>query len=111
MICLIYIVAPFVDLDTDMSIEVVTGKSISLSVSISGFNLPLTSITWSQPNGTEDRVTIAHTHTLPATTGPVQSTLHLRAALPQDSGNYSITASNGAGSGTAMFTLAVKGKP
>ena len=113
MICL---VPPFVELTDGQvsSLEVDPGDNLALMVSISGFNLPLTSITWRWQDsaliGTEDRVTITNVPTLPVTTGPVLSTLLFRPVLPQDSGNYFVSAANAAGNNTAMFMLTVKGK-
>ena len=90
--------------------EVMAGRELTLSVSISGFNIPLTSITWTQQgrtlNGSEDRVTITNTTTPPAT---VVSTLVIAAVTPAEAGNYTITATNGAGSSMSIFTVDVTG--
>lgn len=97
------------------SLDVVPGENVSLTVSISGFNLPLNSIDWRNEQGniltsTYDRVTIINTHNLPISAGPVLSTLLLSSVLPEDTGRYTISATNSAGSGTATFTVTVEGK-
>ena len=96
------------------SIEVSAGDDLSLSVTISGFNLPLTSISWTQQGntltGSEDRVTITNTPSLPATSGPVTSTLVLTAITPAETGRYSVTALNAAGNNTLEFIVSVPGK-
>ena len=106
-------VAPSVEPIVGQITSLMSRDCISLSVNISGFNLPLTSITWSRQgsslNGTEDRVIITHTPSQPVTAGPVLSTLQLSTVLPQDSSNYTVTATNDAGSDTVMFTLTVRG--
>ena len=111
-----YLAPPIVELETGKvaSLEVTAGRDLTLSASISGFNLPLTSISWRQQgstlNGSEDRVTITNTPMLPASSGSVTSTLTLSATVPQDSGNYSVSATNGAGSDTLEFTVSVTGE-
>ncbi len=86
--------------------------STSLPVSISG---DLTSIKWSRGDkiltGQEKRINIRDTHTIPPPPGTeVQSTLMLRGALPQDSGDYTVTATNDAGSHSKTFKVNVKCK-
>lgn len=93
---------------------VMAGENLILSVSISGFNVPLTSISWTQQGntltGSNNRVTITNNPMLSAISGPVSSTLMLSSVIPTDSGTYSATATNGAGNGTVMFTVTVQGK-
>ena len=99
--------------DQDASMAVNIDGNISLPIVISGFNPNLTSITWKHKGnlltGTEDGVTITNSHSLPATTGPVQSTLQLSRVRPEDSGTYTVTACNDAGSCSEKFTLTVRG--
>lgn len=94
--------------------EVMSGGDLTLSVSISGFNLPLTSISWTQQGsiltGSEDRITITNSPMLPATSGPVTSTFLLSATVPRDAGRYGVTARNDAGYAFLEFTLSVPGK-
>ena len=104
--------APVVTGQTQTSLEVVAGDDLTLTASISGFNLPLTSISWTQQGntltGSEERVTISNS-TL--TSNTATSTFLLSAVLPQDAGTYSITATNPAGSSNVFeFTVTVTGK-
>ena len=93
--------------------EVVTGQTLTLSVSISNFNINLTSISWTKDGNSltsgQDRVTITNP-TLPATTAPVNSTLQLTSTLPSDSGSYVITSTNAAGSDNFTFSVSITGK-
>lgn len=97
-----------------VSPEVTARGSLTLRVSISGFNLPLTSVSWTQHGrtlaGSEDGVTITNTPMLPAMSAPVTSMLLISATVPRDSGAYSVTASNDAGSETLEFTVSVTGE-
>ena len=100
--------------DQATNVKVNVGRSISLQATISGFYPSLTSITWKQKDivlsNIDDRVTIINSCTLPTTSGPVQSTLQLSAVRPEDSGTYTVTATNKAGDHNSMtFTLTVKG--
>ena len=94
--------------------EVMANGLLTLSVSISDFNLPLTSINWTQlgehHDGSEDRVNITHSSILPATTETVISTFILINTIPADTGNYSVTATNDAGSDTFTLTVRVTGE-
>ena len=87
------------------------GTSIILSVFITGFNLPLSSISWAWQGttltGSEQRVTITNTTT---TTTTVISALMVSALIPGDSGRYTVTATNDAGNDTLEATLSVTGE-
>ena len=96
--------------DQVASPEVMASGDLTLSVSISDFNLPLTSINWTPLDGSEDRFIITHSAMLPATTGPVTSTFILNQTIPADTGSYSVTATNDAGSDTFIFTVSVTGE-
>ena len=100
--------------DQVASPEVMANGLLTLSVSISDFNLPLTSINWTQlgehRDSSEDRVNITHSSILTATTSPVISTFILNYTIPADTGNFSVTASNDAGSDTFTFTVSVTGE-
>jgi hypothetical protein len=90
--------------------EIIEGRSLTLSVSIFGFNVPLTSVTWKYQRTvliSGARISITNTPTLPAASGPVISTLQLTEA---ERGNYSVTAFNSAGDSTLLFTVAAIGK-
>ena len=93
---------------------VTAGANVTLSAFISGFNLPLTSISWRHQDdvltGSEDRVIITTTPMLSVATGSVLSTLQLLATVPRDSGRYVITAANDAGQGVLEFTVNVTGR-
>lgn len=95
---------------------ITAGGNLTLSVSISGFNLPLTSITWRHQGealtGSEDGVIITNTPTLPVPAGldPVISTLQLKAIVPRGSGSYTLTATNDAGHSNLQFSISVTGR-
>ena len=93
--------------------EVVAGQTLTLSVSISDFNINLTSISWTKDGNSltsgQARVTITNP-ILPATTAPVNSTLQLTSTLPSDSGSYVITSTNAAGSDNFTFSVSITGE-
>ena len=93
--------------------EIVAGQTLTLSVSISNFNINLTSISWTKDGNSltsgQARVTITNP-TLPATTAPVNSTLQLTSTLPSDSGSYVITSTNAAGSDNFTFSVSITGE-
>ena len=100
-------------LSADNNIEVVTGNPLSLTVTITEFNLPLTVITWFI-NGTPtadvtDRVTTITNTSI--TSPPATSTLTLdRVLLPAQGGMYSVRVVNPAGMNTTIFNITVNGK-
>ncbi len=110
-----YAVAPTVSLggqDLMQSPEVLAGNTLELSVNITSYNLPLTSITWTY-NGNaltsgQDSVTI--TNPSLSDSAPVVSMLMKTSIIPLDSGNYSIMATNPEGSSTYTFQVTVTGK-
>ncbi len=96
-------------------IEFVAGSTLTLTVTITDFNLPLTEIIWfidgvpaTAVTGRTGVFTITNTSTTspPATTAltldPVQ--------LPSESGLYSVTAVNPAGMDTVTFNITVTGE-
>lgn len=94
--------------------EIIVGENLILSVNIPTFNHPLTVITWTQQGNmlseADERVTISNTAVLPATSGPVTSTLQLNSVSLQDSGTFSFTAANAAGNNTLTFMVTITGK-
>ncbi len=91
------------------SLEVEDGSNLTLSVSITGFNVSLTDISWTQlgsalTSGQGGRVTITNT---PLMIAPVNSTLTITSVLPNESGSYVVTATNAAGSDNFMFSVSV----
>ena len=92
------------------------GVTLTLSVSISDFNLPLMDISWMQGSTTltdgvpVGGVTITNNATLPVMSGSVLSTLHLSAVTPADSDTFTVTATNAAGNTMVTFTVTVQGK-
>ena len=100
--------------DQVASPEVMANGELIMSASISNFNIPLTSISWTQlgdpRDGSEDRVNITHSAMLPVATRTVTSTFILNQTIPADTGNYSVTATNDAGSDTFIFTVSVIGE-
>ncbi len=108
--------------------QVLPGETVSLQVSIPEFSPNLTSIVWRKGTkdlSTVDRVTITNTYTttldsavsdapisgsLSSITAAIKSMLQLSAVRPEDSGTYTVTATNKAGDHNSMtFTLTVKG--
>ena len=100
--------------DQVISQTIINGDALTLSATISAFNLPLTSITWTHQGATisasEEGVNITHSLSLPASSGPVESTLILGDTVPQDGGSYVAMATNAAGTGTLEFTVTVTGE-
>ena len=90
------------------------GDTLTLSVSISDFNLPLMDIYWIQGsiNLTDGvgGVTITNSSTLPVMSGSVLSTLQLSRVTPADSDTFTVTATNVAGNTAVTFTVTVEGK-
>ena len=96
----------------DQTVEVIFGNNLTLMVDITGFNLPLTSITWMEDGqalmNNTDNITITHgSFAAPPTTStlvrdPIQSIM--------DNGTYEITVVNPAGESMTTFTVTVNGK-
>ena len=92
------------------------GDTLTLSVSISDFNLPLMDmdISWMQDSTTltdgMGGVTITNSPTLPVMSGSVLSTLQLSTVTPADSDTFTVTATNAAGNAMVTFTVTVEGK-
>ena len=90
------------------SLEVDEGSDLTLSVSITDFNVPITDISWTQLGNAltcgQGRITITNT---PMMTAPVNSTLMITSILPNEAGSYVATAINDAGSDTFMFSVTV----
>ena len=88
------------------------GEDMTFSVLISTF--PLASIAWYHQDkaltDTDNRVTITDTLTQDNRCGPLLSTFQRTSVLPQDSGSYTVTATNEAGSDSVTFTVVVKGE-
>ena len=96
----------------DQTVEVTVGSTLTLMVNITGFNLPLTSITWMEDgqvlmNNTENIVITHGSFAAPPTTStlvrdPIQSVM--------DNGTYEITVVNPAGQNMTTYTVIVNGK-
>ena len=96
----------------DQTVEVTVGSTLTLMVNITGFNLPLTSITWMEDGqvlmNNTDNIVITHgSFAAPPTTStlvrdPIQS--------PIENGTYEVTVVNPAGQSTTIFTVIVNGK-
>ena len=96
----------------DQTVNVTVGSALTLMVDITGFNLPLTSITWMEDGqvlvNNTDNITIAHgSFEAPTTTStlvrdPIQS--------PMDNGTYEVTVMNQAGQSTTTYTIIVNGR-
>ena len=92
--------------------EIEVGSTLSLVVNIGAFNLDLTDITWSH-NGSiltsgQNRITI--TSPSLSTPAPGSSTLERATVIPVDAGEYTVSATNPAGSSNFTFQVAVTGK-
>ena len=88
------------------------GGIFTLSVNITVFNVPLTSISWIHQgkilSGSEDRVIIISNAILPATSGPIISSLQISAVVEEeDIGNYTAIASHHTRNSTVQFTVSV----
>ena len=96
-------------LPDDQSIEVVTDTALTLTVNITGFNLPLTDISWfidgvQATDGTGNiMITNANTDKPPATSTFILDSVQ----LPIESGLYSVVATNDAGSDMTIFNVTV----
>ena len=96
----------------DQTGNVIVGSALTLLVNITGFNLPLTSITWMEDGlvlmNNTDNITIIHgSFEAPPTTStlvrdPIQS--------PMDNGTYEVTVVNQAGQSMTTFNVIVNGK-
>ena len=96
----------------DQTVNVTVGSALTLMVIITGFNLPLTNITWMKDgqvlmNNTNNIVITHGSFTAPPTTSilfrdPIQS--------PMDNGTYEVTVVNPAGESTTTFTATVNGE-
>ena len=110
--CTIFLVAPIINDNQFGSSEVQVGNELTLSVNITTFNFALTSITWMHNGNTiisgQDRITITNPYL--SASAPVTSTLVRTSAIPFDAGNYTVTATNPAGSGTLTVGVVVTGK-
>jgi hypothetical protein len=94
----------------NLTLQVIVGEDLTLSVSVSGFNLPITSITWTHRGSIlteEDRVTITNSPTLPSASSPVISTLAVTAITPANAGKYSVKAFNHMEQATLTFRVIV----
>lgn len=87
------------------------GRSLILSVTVTIFNVPLTSIAWAHEGniltGGEDRVAIDISTVLPAAFGPVISTLQINAVKYGDAGRYTATASYNSHDTTVEFNITI----
>ena len=95
----------------DQTVEVIFGSALTLMVGITGFNLPLTSITWMEDGqvlmNNTDNVIITHGSFAapPATSTLVRDPLQ----SPMDNGTYEVTVGNPAGQSMTAFTVIVNG--
>ena len=96
----------------DQTVNVTVGNALTLMVDITGFNLPLTTITWMEDGqvlmNNTDNIVITHgSFEAPPTTStlvrdPIQSVM--------DNGTYEVTGVNPAGQSVTTFTVIVNGK-
>ena len=102
--------APISSANSTVTVRV--GGSIELMVNISGFNLALNAINWTHNTSALvsgiDRVSIMNSDFTP----PSASSTLMRSDIAgvSDSGTYTVTTSNRAGSSTTTFTVRVTGK-
>ena len=96
----------------DQTVNVTVGSALSLMVDITGFNLPLTSITWMEDGqvlmNNTDNIVITHgSFDVPPTAStlvrdPIQSVM--------DNGTYEVTVVNPAGQSVTAYTVIVNCK-
>ena len=96
----------------DQTVNVTVGSALTLMVGITGFNLPLTSITWMEDgqvlmNNTNNTVITHGSFAAPSTTSalvrePIQS--------PMDNGTYEVTVVNPAGQSVTTYNVTVNGE-
>ena len=96
----------------DQTVNVTVGSGLTLMVDITGFNLPLTNVTWMEDgqvlmNNTESIVITHGSFATPNTTStlvrdPIQS--------PMDNGTYDVTVVNPAGESMTTYTVIVNGR-
>ena len=96
----------------DQTVNITVGSPLTLMVDITGFNLPLTSITWME----DGQVLMNNTDNIIITHGsfaapPTTSTL-VRGSIesPMDNGTYEVVVVNPAGENTTTFTITVNGE-
>ena len=101
----LFAVAPMVSPDQFM--EVMVGEDLVLSTALTGFNLPITNIVWTQNGLTVNSVRITTT-TMNTSAPNGTATLTLSPVnAPSDGGTYIVTAINDAGSDSTVFTVNV----
>ena len=96
----------------DQTVNVTVGSALTLMVNITGFNLPLTNVTWMEDGqvlmNNTDNITITHgSFAAPPTTStlvrdPIQSVM--------ENGTYEVTVMNPAGQSMTAFTVIINGK-
>ena len=90
--------------------EIAAGENLTLAIRIIISNYLLSSVSWTYAlnfNRSKDTATITTSAMLPATHGPVVSSLQIIEVVPGDTGNYFATASNDAGNSTVQFRVNV----
>ena len=96
----------------EQTVNVTVGSALNLMVDISGFNLPLTTITWME----DGQVLMSNTDNIVITHGsfeapPTTSTLvHDPIQSVMDNGTYEVTVVNPAGESMTTYTVIVNGK-
>ena len=104
-----YLLAVAPMLSPDQFMEVMVGEDLVLSTALTGFNLPITNVIWTQNgvivNSATDRITTTFMDTS-APNGTATLTLSPVNA-PSDGGTYIVTAINDAGSDSTEFTVNV----
>ena len=96
----------------DQTVEVTVGSALTLMVDITGFNLPLTNITWIEDgqvlmNNTDN---IVITHGSFATPNTTSTLVRDSIQSPMNNGTYEVTVMNPAGQSTTTFTVIVNGR-
>ena len=104
-----YLLAVAPVLSPDQFMEVMVGEDLVLSTALTGFNLPIINVIWTQNgvivNSATDRITTTAMDTS-APNGTATFTLSPVNA-PSDGGTYIVTAINDAGSDSTVFTVNV----
>ena len=101
----LFAVAPM--LSPDQFVEVMVGEDLVLSTALTGFNLPIIDVIWTQ-NGVTVNSDCITTTSMDTSAPNGTATLTLSPVnAPNDGGTYIVTAINDAGSDSTVFTVNV----
>ena len=96
-----------------MDVEAVVGTSLSLTVNVTEFNLDIDSVTWTRNGSDIENGTDGYTITNISLSDPPSMIVLTRDNVTspvEDSGDYSVTVANPAGSDMSTFNVTVTGE-